>query len=445
MIKLNDIIGYENKNVGILGLGISGLAAAKVLLNSNANVFAFDDFKALPSTLSKLNWINYQKWPWQELYALVVSPGIPINKEVKHKAIQLALDHDVKIINDIDLFIETKPKAKIIGITGTNGKSTTVALLHHILKFNEIKSVIGGNFGFPACEIIDPGDKGIIILELSSYQLDGASKLTLNYASIINITPDHLDYHDSFEIYISCKLKILRFLNNNGTLVINKNNKLLNKLISREKYQKISVLKTQAKNCKHFINENSSLDGIHNQVNASIAISIAKKLNVNDKNIKLSIKSFKGLPHRMEILYTSNKIKIINDSKSTNGESTAAALSSFCNVYWIVGGQPKVDGIGKAKEYLDRVVESFIIGESYDFFATQISKCSKKIRLNKCKTLKKATELAIKKAKTSNLKNLVILLSPSAASFDQFTNFEDRGNKFKEIINNQLKEGVLTC
>ena len=442
---MNNIISYKNKNVGILGLGMSGLAAAKVLLNSDAKIFAYDDLKEKPPALPKSTWINYQRWPWLELCALVVSPGIPINKDIKHKAIQLALDHNIKIINDIDLFIETKPKAKIVGVTGTNGKSTTVALLHHILKCNKIKSVIGGNFGFPACEIIDPGNNGVIILELSSYQLDGASKLTLNLASIINITPDHLDYHENFERYIYCKLKILDFLNNKGTLVLNKNNEFLDKLINTEKYQRINIYKTKSINYKDFINDNSSLGGAHNQVNASIAISLAKNLNINDKKIKLSIKSFKGLPHRMEILYDSKKIKIINDSKSTNGESTAAALSSFYDIFWIVGGQPKIDGIGKAKDYLDRVVESFIIGESYDFFATQISKYSKKIRLNKCTTLKNATELAIKKAQTSNLKKLVILLSPSAASFDQFTNFEERGNKFKEIIDNQLKEGVLIC
>ena len=119
---MNKIISYKNKNIGVLGLGISGLAAAKVLLNSNANVFAFDDLKDRPSTLPKSNWRNYKKWPWLQLFALVVSPGIPINKEIKHKAIQLALHHNVTIINDIELFIETKPKAIIVGITGTNGK-----------------------------------------------------------------------------------------------------------------------------------------------------------------------------------------------------------------------------------------------------------------------------------------------------------------------------------
>ena len=147
----------------------------------------------------------------------------------------------------------------------------------------------------------------------------------------------------------------------------------------------------------------------------------------------------------MVILNASNKIKIVNDSKSTNGEATAAALSSFSNIFWILGGQPKKDGIGAAKKYLNRVEESFVIGESYNFFANQISKNSKNSKLNKCITLEDATELAINKAQKSNLKEIVILLSPSAASFDQFINFEDRGNKFKEIVNKQLNEDVLIC
>ena len=146
----------------------------------------------------------------------------------------MAINNNVKIINEIDLFVETKPKAKIIGITGTNGKSTTVALLFHILKFNKIKCVIGGNYGFPACEIKDPGKNGIIILELSSYQLDGAKKLSLDLASITNITPDHLDYHETFYKYKLSKLKIINFLKENGTFILDVNNKLLNETLKKE-------------------------------------------------------------------------------------------------------------------------------------------------------------------------------------------------------------------
>ena len=440
---MNSIINYKNQDVGILGLGLSGLAAAKVLLNSKANIFVFDDKKEKPSIIKKSNWINYNYWPWESIKTLVVSPGIPINNKEKHNAIKLAIDNKVKIINDIDLFVEIYPKAKIIGITGTNGKSTTAALLFHILKFNKIKSVICGNYGIPACSINDPGENGVIILELSSYQLDGAKSLSLDIATIINITPDHLDYHETFDRYVSSKLKIINFLKRNGIFIYDKSNKLLNKIIDANKYNSLKFLRVNEKEAKDFINDNNYLKGTHNAINASIAISIAKKLNINDNKIELAVKRFEGLSHRMEPLYISSNFKIINDSKSTNGESTAAALKSFSNIFWIVGGKPKNDGIGHAKKFLDKVVEIFLIGNSTNYFSKEILKFNRKIPQNECITLEKATKLAIKKSKKSKLKNYVILFSPSAASFDQFKNFEDRGNKFKQIVNSQVDKGII--
>ena len=440
---MNSIINYKNQDVGILGLGLSGLAAARVLLNSKANIFVFDDKKEKPSIIKKRNWINYNYWPWESIKTLVVSPGIPINNKEKHNAIKLAIDNKVKIINDIDLFVEIYPKAKIIGITGTNGKSTTAALLFHILKFNKIKSVICGNFGIPACSINDPGENGVIILELSSYQLDGAKSLSLDIATIINITPDHLDYHETFDRYVSSKLKIINFLKRNGIFIYDKSNKLLNKIIDANKYNSLKFSSVNEKEAKDFINDNNYLKGTHNAINASIAISIAKKLNINDNKIELAIKRFEGLSHRMEPLYISSNFKIINDSKSTNGESTAAALKSFSNIFWIVGGKPKNDGIGQAKNFLDKVVEIFLIGNSTKYFSEEILKFNENIPINECITLEKATILAIKKSKMSKLKNYVILLSPSAASFDQFKSFEDRGNQFKKIISQQIEQGIV--
>ena len=440
---MNSIINYKNQDVGILGLGLSGLAAARVLLNSKANIFVFDDKKEKPSIIKKSNWINYNYWPWESIKTLVVSPGIPINNKEKHNAIKLAIDNKVKIINDIDLFVEIYPKAKIIGITGTNGKSTTAALLFHILKFNKIKSVICGNFGIPACSINDPGENGVIILELSSYQLDGAKSLSLDIATIINITPDHLDYHETFDRYVSSKLKIINFLKRNGIFIYDKSNKLLNKIIDANKYNSLKFSNVNEKEAKDFINDNNYLKGTHNAINASIAISIAKKLNINDNKIELAIKRFEGLSHRMEPLYISSNFKIINDSKSTNGESTAAALESFSNIFWIVGGKPKNDGIGQAKNFLDKVVEVFLIGNSTKYFSEEILKFNENIPINECITLEKATILAIRKSKISKLKNYVILLSPSAASFDQFKSFEDRGNQFKKIISQQIEQGIV--
>ena len=440
MISINF---YENKDVGILGAGLSGMAAAKILLNSKANIFIFDDKKHKPNFIRKKSWKNYNLWPWKTLTALVVSPGIPINAKNKHLAIQFAIKNNVNIINEIDLFFQTKPEAKIIGVTGTNGKSTTVALLFHIFKFNKIKCVIGGNYGFPACEIKDPGKHGIIILELSSYQLDGAKKLSLDLATITNITKDHLDYHETFENYKLSKLKIINFLKENGTFILNAENKILNEMISKKKFKSVNLIKIKKDETNNYVNDNHYLQGAHNAYNSSIAVSIAMHLNINLEKIKLAIENFKGLPHRMEPIYISDKIKIINDSKSTNGESTAAALKSFENVFWIAGGQPKLGGIGEAKNFLNSVIEVFLIGKSTNYFCKEISKFKKDLPIHNCLTLEKATKLAFEKAAISNIKNYVILLSPSAASFDQYRNFEDRGNKFKEIVNQQLSESLI--
>ena len=224
---MNNIIQYKNKYIGILGVGKSGLAAAKVLKNSDANIFVFDDYNPRPASVKRSNWKNYKLWPWENLTTLVISPSIPTNNSNKHEAIKLAFKNKVKIINEIDLFFDTNPKAKVVGITGTNGKSTTVALLSHILKFNNLKCVVGGNYGYPACLINDPGREGVIILELSSYQLDSSKTLSLDLASILNITPDHLDFHENFEKYISCKLKIINFLKFNGSFFFNKNDEMV--------------------------------------------------------------------------------------------------------------------------------------------------------------------------------------------------------------------------
>ena len=440
---MTSISSYKNKNVGILGAGLSGIAAAKILVSSKANIYIFDDKKDKPDFINDNCWKNYKLWPWEALAALVVSPGIPINAKNKHLAIELAIKNKIKIINEIDLFFQSKPKAKIIGITGTNGKSTTVALLFHILKSNKIKCVIGGNYGFPACEIKDPGKNGIIILELSSYQLDGVKELRLDLATITNITKDHLDYHETFENYKFSKLKIINSLKENGTFFLDAHNKLLNEIVTEKNFKSINIIKIKKDKNYNYINDNDYLQGAHNASNSSIAISIAKHLNINLKKISFAINNFKGLPHRMEPLYTSDRIKIINDSKSTNGESTAAALNSFENIFWIAGGQPKSGGIGVAKNFLDNVQEVFLIGKSTDFFCKEISKFKKDLQIHNCLSLEKATKLAFKKAAISNLQNCVILLSPSAASFDQYINFEDRGNKFKEIVNQQLNKGLI--
>ena len=439
-----NIAYYKDKYVGILGAGKSGLAAAKILINSNANIFVFDDHYPRPLSIKKSNWKNYKLWPWKNLISIIVSPSIPTNNRLKHEAIELAIKHKVKIINEIDLFFETQPTAKIVGITGTNGKSTTVSLLHHILNLNKIRCEIGGNFGYPACLINDPGHEGVIILELSSYQLDGIKKLKLDIASIINISPDHIDFHETFDKYISSKLKILSCLNINGVLVFNKSDEFLKEIIQSQKNTSIKLLEADESSVDEFINDNNYLKGTHNSINTSIAITIAKRLNIQESQIKSAIESFVGLPHRMEPIYVSKKFTIINDSKSTNGESTSAALSSFDNIFWIAGGEPKSDGIGQAKKYLKKVNEVFLIGKSTNYFENEIIKHAPKLKVSISFTLDKAIQDAIECANRSKLNDCIILFSPSAASFDQFKNYEDRGNYLKKIIKQKLDVGVAS-
>ena len=440
----NNIAYYKDKYVGILGVGKSGLAAARILINSNANIFVFDDHYPRPLSIKKSNWKNYKLWPWKNLISIVVSPSIPTNNRLKHEAIELAIKHKVKIINEIDLFFETQPTATIVGITGTNGKSTTVSLLHHILNFNKIRCEIGGNFGYPACLINDPGHEGVIILELSSYQLDGIKKLKLDIASIINISPDHIEFHETFDKYISSKLKILSCLNINGVLVFNKSDEFLKEIIQSQKNTSIKLLEADKSSVDEFINDNNYLKGTHNSINTSIAITIAKKLNIQESQIKPAIESFVGLPHRMEPIYVGKKFTIINDSKSTNGESTSAALSSFDNIFWIAGGEPKSDGIGQAKKYLKKVNEVFLIGKSTSYFENEIRKHAPKLKVSISFTLDKAIQDAIECANRSKLNDCIILFSPSAASFDQFKNYEDRGNYLKKIIKQKLDVGVAS-
>jgi UDP-N-acetylmuramoylalanine--D-glutamate ligase len=443
--KLKNISYFNDKYVGVLGLGLSGNAAANVLVKSNANVFVFDDKKNKSLVPKKTTWLNYKDWDWEKIDTLFVSPGIPINSTKTHEAIKIAKKNNVNILNEIDLFFLTRPSAKIIGVTGTNGKSTTVALLNHILTFNKINSVIGGNFGLPACEIIDPGKNGVIILELSSYQLDGASKLSLHAAAIINITPDHIDYHEDFHNYIKSKLKIISFLNQDSKLIISNDDPFLKKIINTQEIPKSKLIKVNRSIGKNFVQNSIYLSGKHNHINAAIAIALAQTMKLNEEQIKQAINTFKGLPHRLEQIFFSDKIRIINDSKATNGEATAAALSSFKNIFWIAGGRPKSDGIGKASNCLKNVLKIFLFGESSEFFSKQILALNKHIPVIYCETLENATKLAIHKSQNSELKHIIILLSPAAASFDQFKNFEERGDHFKKAVNLYSQKGNLVC
>ncbi len=422
---------YFNKNVGVLGLGKSGKAAVKFLLHSKAFVFAYDDNIKIQKELKNCNWKHFSNWDWKNLSCVVISPGIKICGEKKHEVVNLAKQHKVKIINEIQLLMDQKPEGKIIGITGTNGKSTLVSLISHILTKNNIKNSVGGNIGIPGCLISEKGDKSVIVLELSSYQLLSIPSLKLDISTIINITPDHLDFHQNFNSYKNAKLSILKFLKKDGKFIFNSNDDFLRPII-QSKVEKKKIIKVSNSKKPPYIN-NIQLTGHHNTLICNIATEICKLIGIKKNDIYKSINNYVKLPHRTEVIYNSKKLLIVNDSKATNGDSTAAALSSYKNILWIAGGLAKKNGIKKPLENIQNVLHIYLIGSSKKLFKKQICNINSIIPMTECDTLETAVNSIFNQYKKFS-RQITILFSPAAASFDEYKNFEHRGNQFKKII-----------
>ena len=419
---------------GILGLGISGLAAFKSLRKQNKNVVIFDD-KLKPNLKLRKYWKNYVNWDWNKLSRIIISPGIKICGENTHPIVKLAENHKVKLQNEIELFFEQKPKSIIIGITGTNGKSTLASLISHILSENKIQNIVCGNFGNPTC-LLDPSDKKIVIVELSSYQLLSIPSLKIDFGVITNISNDHLDYHGDFNSYLNAKLRLIEAIKENGYLVVNhKDIFLKNKITEKlKKINNINVLNTYGKDMKC-----NNLLGEHNKILFEISFLISKKMGIKKSLIKSSIFNFLPLPHRMEIVYKTSFLEIINDSKATNGESASAALKSYQNIHWIAGGLEKKDGLGKAIKYLQKVESIYLFGSSKSRFYEQLKESNFKRKIFLFNNLYELMKYLFTKISKIKNKKVTILFSPAAASFDEYKNFEERGKMFKKEVFEQLK------
>ena len=419
---------------GILGLGISGLAAFEFLRKKNKNVVVFDD-ELKPNLKIKKYWKNYCNWDWGKLKRVIISPGIKISGENRHPIVKLAEDYKVQLHNETELYFEQKPKSTIIGITGTNGKSTLASLISHVLLENKIKNIVCGNFGNPTC-LVNPSEKNVVIIELSSYQLLSIPSLKLDFGVITNISNDHLDYHGNFDSYLNAKLRLIETIRDDGNLVINHNDIFLkNKITQKLKnINNINVLNTCGKEIKC-----PNLLGEHNKILFEISFLITEKIGVKRQSIKSSILNFVPLPHRMEVVYKSNYLEIINDSKATNGESTSAALKSYQNIHWIAGGLEKKDGLGKAVKHLQKVEVIYLFGTSQKRFYNQLKETNFKRQIFLFNNLKELiTYLFTKLSKVKNNK-VTVLFSPAAASFDEYKNFEERGDIFKKEVLKKIK------
>ena len=424
---------YTGKNIAVFGLGKTGISVVKTLLNSGANIYAWDDNK-IPN-INKIKFTPPSTYNWSTMDLLILSPGIPLKFPTPHSVVLMAEKAGCKIISDIDLLYEARPDSTFIGITGTNGKSTTSSLIHHILQENNIKSSLGGNYGISALETA--ADADIYVLEMSSYQLDLSQHIKFNISILLNITPDHLDRHGNMENYISAKKKIF---SENGIAVIGIDNKA-SKIIGDELENRLAF----SAECilqdgfslldNKLYKDGKMIASIPNKniipENIAAAYATCSMLGLGNDDIMQAIATFKNLPHRMELVAVFDNITFINDSKATNAEATQQALSKYQNIYWLLGGRAKKDGI-KGLD-LKNVKQVFLIGEAIEEFAHTLCHELDYQNYTKSYTLQQALQQAYNMALNA-AQPIIILLSPACSSFDQWSNFEARGDAFKRMV-----------
>ncbi|MBX9804367.1 MAG: UDP-N-acetylmuramoyl-L-alanine--D-glutamate ligase [Alphaproteobacteria bacterium] len=433
------------KTYVVLGLARSGFSTLKWLLARGASVIAVDDNSSKVSEAEKVGAIVVPEIPWGQVAALIQSPGIPLGLPAPHSLTQEARQRQIPIIGDGDLLRAAHPDARFVGITGTNGKSTTTALVGHILKSCGVDAQVGGNIGTP---MLDLPDAGTYVLELSSYQLELFGPLDLDVAAWMNISPDHLDRHGSLENYVAAKKRIFQTIHQKQTAVIG-----VDDAFSDSVWQEISKIQsTVPVSVTRPLDEGiygqegwlldgfgrvlelsslPTLKGTHNFQNAAIAYGVCRALGLAKDDIVDAMKTFPGLAHRQEWVRNLSGITFINDSKGTNADATAKALATFDKIYWIAGGKAKSDGIDSLASYFPKIVHTFLIGDAQDQFAATLEE---KVPYTKSGTMENAVKDSFRQALADGANNPVILLSPACASFDQFQDFEHRGEVFCQLV-----------
>jgi UDP-N-acetylmuramoylalanine--D-glutamate ligase len=416
----------SEKSFAVYGLGLTGSSVAKCLKKSKVkNYYLWDDNKKKRDLLKIRSNNFFFLNALERVDYIVISPGINIKKS-RFKKVLLKKKH--KIITDLDLFYMREKVPKSIVITGTNGKSTTCKIIEQLLKKNNKDVKICGNIGKPILSL-NQGKKSFFIIEASSFQLSYAKFIKPDYAIILNISNDHLDWHGSVKNYIDSKLKIFSLQDKNCFAFLS-NKILIRKFRSNSYLSKLFIVKSSTyqkikKNIK-----NNYLRSRVNEENMSFAFSLSKSLKINNRNFFKSFNAFKGLPHRHEIFYKKKNIKFINDSKATSFASTKFSLQSNNNIFWIVGGLPKLGDKFYLNNLKKKIIKSYIIGKNVNFFGNELKK---KIQYEISNTIKNSLISIFKEIKKYPNKNIVVLLSPASASYDQYENFMERGNEFKKL------------
>lgn len=438
---------FAGKSYGVYGLARSGLATARALLASGATVTAWDlkeeARRQLSASIARdcANWenlamANLDDADLSQLDSLVVTPGLPLNR---HPIARRAREAGVEIIGDIELFARARPELpshRVVGITGTNGKSTTTTLVHHILQRAGVPTTMGGNIGLPilAQEALPEG--GVYVLELSSYQIDLTRSLECDVAVLLNITPDHLDRYESFEAYAASKERLFTMSKPSQAAVVIMDEGPVNRISDRRRdgfdpgnWHAIDPASVQEWLAQDYgpQREWPSLQGPHNALNAAAAAATCAALGVGKEAVKQGLRSFAGLPHRMEHVRDRDGVGFVNDSKATNPTAAAPALAAFDRIRWILGGQAKTDNLEECAPYFAHVASAYTIGDAAAFFDRLLSP---HMPVKNCGKLEVAVREAAADAKAGD----TVLLSPACASFDQFRDFEDRGEQFRALV-----------
>ncbi|WP_421787555.1 UDP-N-acetylmuramoyl-L-alanine--D-glutamate ligase [Hyphobacterium sp.] len=434
----------------------------KALREGGAQVLAWDDNPdtRINAQSDGVALTDLDRADWSEVRALIVSPGVPLTHPEPHRLVRLAREKNVPVIGDIELFAQAmaalpaERRPSIVGITGTNGKSTTTALIGHILKKAGRDVRVGGNIGEAILGLSPPRAKTVFVIELSSYQLDLVQTLRCDIAIWLNLTPDHLDRHGDMAGYKAAKFRIFSNQTSEDAAIVGVDDDhsagVMTRLKASQRQSVVAV--SSGRSLGHGVyalggkvfdalgrspraildlKEAVSLPGAHNAQNIAAAYAACIRLGLLPEGIADAIRSFPGLAHRLELVGTHKGVRYVNDSKATNAEATAKALASYNHIYWIAGGRKKEGGIGALAPFFPRIEKAYLIGEAADEFAATLSGT---VPNEVAGTLETALDLAARDAAAGARDTPVILLSPACASFDQFRDFEHRGDMFRTLV-----------
>ena len=463
------VCGFKGKTVAVFGLARTGLTAAQALVAGGAQVAVWDERQQGREAAQALGLpvVDLSTADWSQFAALMLSPGVPLTNPKPHWIVEKAQAAGVEILGDIELFARTVNVAtehrrpKVVAITGTNGKSTTTSLIGHICAMAGRDTRIGGNIGVGVLDLEDMHGGAVFVLELSSYQLDLTSSLKPDVSVLLNLSPDHLERHGGMEGYVTAKRRILLNQGKGDTAVIGVDDpwgqRICTEVTAANRRTIVPISASKSIGRGVYVIQGvlydatgeravavadlmlaKSLPGRHNWQNAAAAYAAVRGLGISVEEASEGLLSFPGLAHRMETVGHVDRVRFVNDSKATNTDAARQAMSSYPKFYWIAGGQPKTGGIEDLADLFPRIEKAYLIGEGAQAFGRTLKGKANAVQ---CGTMEVAVVQAFADAAASG-EDAVVLLSPASASFDQFADFEARGEAFREAVHSLTRRAA---